>query len=139
MGKAAVEAAQDKVNALVASLKELTEKAGALVSDAVDAAYNKGVEVVETIKMRLELELAAAKNALTAAQAAYDATKADEETVTVVLKESEDGDEKTTQDGTVKLSAATACFEDYLACVDSASAADTCVKTQHTCLAAAAA
>ena len=117
----------------------MTEKAGALVSDAVDAAYTKGVEVVENIKQRLNDELAAAKNALKAAQAAYDATKADQETVTIVLKECEGGDQQQTEDGTIKLSAATKCFEDYLVCDASDEDPTVCVKTQGECLAAAAA
>jgi len=117
------------------------------------------VETVNAARAALELQLAAAKNALNAANQAYAATQSADTTVTVVVNAvpapyggvapapaaygtptssyGSDTDNKKVNDQTVKLSAAQACFDDYLTCAKAKEDPTSCVQTQRTCLTAA--
>ena len=144
--QAAALAAQQRVADLSAAL---AASAAESIADGVDAARAKGVEVVNAARASLELQLAAAKNAVEAASAARDATLAGDASVTIIINAgkqaptdagygSEASNQKTT-DATVKLSAASACFDTYLVCAKVAADPAVCVNNQRTCLAAAAA
>ena len=124
-------------------------------ADAAAAARAKGVETVNAARAALELKLAQAKNALNAANQAYAATQAADQTVTVVVSDVPAGygtspalpssnthgtepENKKVDDQTVKLSAATKCFDDYLICAKAAKEDPSrCVETQRSCLSAA--
>jgi hypothetical protein len=147
--QAAALAAQQKVADLSAALAALAASAAESIADGVDAARAKGVEVVNAARASLELQLAAAKNALAAAAAARDATLAGDSSVTIIINAgkqapadagygSEVSNQKTV-DATVKLSAASDCFDTYLACARASEDPSICVSNQRTCLAAAAA
>jgi hypothetical protein len=147
--QAAALAAQQKVADLSAALAALAASAVNAVGDGLDAARAKGVETVNAARAALELQLAAAKNALAAASAAREATLAGDASVTIIINNGyqapadagygSDASNQKTSDATVKLSAASACFDTYLACAKAAEDPSACVNNQRTCLAAAAA